>query len=217
MVTVKLLERVGVPHFLDFAASLGLPLRAQNGLSLALGTGDVTLDDLVRAYAALAAGGTEPQARTILRIHDRRTGTWIDQATAVSPVMDPGAAFVTTQMLKDVLTYGTAKNLHRFAQTRPCAGKTGTTETMWTPGSWATRPSWWPGSGWALTSPGPWAAGSPGARRPRPSGPASWPRRWPGARRWTSPCRTRWSPPPSTRRTGSWLRTDARTSRWSSS
>lgn len=128
VVTVKLLERVGVPHFLDLATSLGLPLRAQDGLSLALGTGDVTLDGLVRAYAALAAGGTEPQARTILRIHDRRTGTWIDQGTAVSPVMDPGAAFVTTQMLKDVLTYGTAKNLHRFAQTRPCAGKTGTTE-----------------------------------------------------------------------------------------
>ena len=217
VVTVKLLERVGVPHFLDLATSLGLPLRAQDGLSLALGTGDVTLDGLVRAYAALAAGGTEPQARTILRIHDRRTGTWIDQGTAVSPVMDPGAAFVTTQMLKDVLTYGTAKNLHRFAQTRPCAGKTGTTENYVDAWFVGYTPQLVAGVWVGFDQPRPVGRGSPGARRPRPSGPASWPRRWPGARRWTSPCRTRWSPPPSTRRTGSWLRTDARTSRWSSS
>ena len=40
----------------------------------------------------------------------------------------PAAAYITTQMMKDVLTYGTAKTLKKFSQARPCAGKTGTTD-----------------------------------------------------------------------------------------
>ncbi len=128
VVTVKLLEAIGVPYFVDFAGKLGLPLRAESGLSLALGADDVTLSDLVQAYTPLAAGGSRATARTILRIHDRRTGAWTDIPPTVTPGFTPAAAFVTTQMMKDVLTYGTAKSLKKFSQTRPAAGKTGTTE-----------------------------------------------------------------------------------------
>ena len=128
VVTVKLLETVGVPHFVDFAQRMGLSLRTQSGLSLALGTDVVTLSDLAEAYTPLAAGGMRAQARTILKIHDRRHRTWTDVSPVLAPVLDPGVAFVTTHMMKDVLTYGTAKTLRRFAQTRPCAGKTGTTD-----------------------------------------------------------------------------------------
>ncbi|MGA2083109.1 MAG: PBP1A family penicillin-binding protein [Holophaga sp.] len=130
VVTVKLLDQIGVPRLVDFAGRMGLSLRAQDGLALALGTDEVTLDDLVQAYTPLAAGGVRAQGRTILRIHDRRTGAWTEEGTALAPAMDPGAAFVATQMLKDVLTYGTAKNLRAFAQKHPCAGKTGTTENF---------------------------------------------------------------------------------------
>ena len=41
--------------------------------------------------------------------------------------MDPATAYVTTSMLKDVLTYGTAKGLRKLSGQRPMAGKTGTT------------------------------------------------------------------------------------------
>ena len=44
------------------------------------------------------------------------------------PSFPPATAYVTTQMLKDVLIYGTAKSIHSFAQERPAAGKTGTTD-----------------------------------------------------------------------------------------
>jgi membrane carboxypeptidase/penicillin-binding protein len=46
----------------------------------------------------------------------------------VVPVLSPGAAFVTTRMLQDVMVYGTAKSLQSFAAERPAAGKTGTTD-----------------------------------------------------------------------------------------
>jgi 1A family penicillin-binding protein len=128
VIAVKLLDTIGVPYFVDFAGRMGLPLRAENGLSLALGTDEVTLNDLVLAYTPLATGGLRPEARTIIRIYDNKHHSWTETPPAVAPVLSPAAAFVTTQMLKDVMTYGTAKSLKAFSQKRPAAGKTGTTD-----------------------------------------------------------------------------------------
>jgi len=128
VITVKLLEAVGVPYFVDFARRLGLSLRTPNDLSLALGTDEVTLHDLVFAYAPLANGGLRPEPRTIVRIYDRRRQAWTEYPAAASPVISPATAYVTTRMLTDVLVYGTAKSLNKFSQQRPAAGKTGTTD-----------------------------------------------------------------------------------------
>nr|WP_236685705.1 PBP1A family penicillin-binding protein [Geobacter pickeringii] len=128
VIAVKLLEAIGVPYFVDFAAKVGLPLRPNNNLSLALGTDEVTLNELVQAYTPLATGGLRSEARMIVRIYDRNRRSWTENPPAVTPVLSPAAAFVTTQMLKDVMVYGTAKSLKRFSQQRPSAGKTGTTD-----------------------------------------------------------------------------------------
>lgn len=128
VVAVKLLDTIGVPYFVDFAGKMGLPLRAQNGLSLALGTDEVTLNDLVQAYTPLASGGMRSEARVIIRVYDSRRRNWTDNPPIITPVLAPATAYVTTQMLKDVLTYGTAKGLRKFSQARPSAGKTGTTD-----------------------------------------------------------------------------------------
>ena len=42
--------------------------------------------------------------------------------------ISPAVAYVTTQMLKDVMNYGTAKSLKKFSLAHPSAGKTGTTD-----------------------------------------------------------------------------------------
>jgi len=47
---------------------------------------------------------------------------------SIAPALNPATAYVTTQMLKDVMTYGTAKGLKKFSVERPSAGKTGTTD-----------------------------------------------------------------------------------------
>jgi 1A family penicillin-binding protein len=128
VITVKLLEAIGVPYFVGFAGNLGLPLRAQNNLSLALGTEEVTLYDLVQAYTPLANGGLRSESRAIIRIYDHNRQTWTESPPALTPVLSPAAAFVTTRMLKDVMVYGTAKSLKAFNRERPSAGKTGTTD-----------------------------------------------------------------------------------------
>jgi len=128
IIAIKLLEAVGVPGFVEFAAKVGLPQRIENGLSLALGTDEVTLNDLVLAYTPLVTGGMRPEPRTIIRVYDSRRRNWTENPPVVTPVIAPATAYVTTQMLKDVLTYGTAKGLRKFSQARPSAGKTGTTD-----------------------------------------------------------------------------------------
>lgn len=128
VIAVKLLDGVGVPYFVDFAGRMGLPQRVENGLSLALGTDEVTLGDLVLAYTPLAAGGVRPEARVIIRVYDSKHRTWVENPPVAIPVISPAVAYVTTQMLKDVMTYGTAKSLRKFSQAHPSAGKTGTTD-----------------------------------------------------------------------------------------
>jgi penicillin-binding protein 2D len=128
IITVKLLDTIGVPYFVAFAGTLGLTLRSPNDLSLALGTEEVTLNDLILAYTPLANGGLRPEGRTIIRIFDRNRNTWLENQPVINPVLSPATAYVTTQMLKDVLIYGTGKSIHTFSQERPAAGKTGTTD-----------------------------------------------------------------------------------------
>ncbi len=158
VIAVKLLDAIGIPYFEEFATRMGLPLRPSNNLSLALGTEEVTLHDLVAAYAPFANGGVKPLSRTILRVYHRNRKTWTETPASEISVMSPAAAFVTTQMLKDVLDYGTARGLKKFSQKRPAAGKTGTTDDY--------RDAWFIGYTPQLVA-GVWV----GYDKPRPGGP----------------------------------------------
>lgn len=157
IITIKLLDGIGVPSFVDFANAMGLPLHKPGDLSLALGTEEVSLNELVLAYAPLANGGLRPRPRTILRIYDRARNSWTTTPTEVTPVISPATAFITTQILKDVMLYGTAKNLKKFATERPAAGKTGTTNDY--------RDAWFVGYTPRMVT-GVWV----GHDRPRPGG-----------------------------------------------
>jgi 1A family penicillin-binding protein len=128
IITTKLLDAIGVGDFVRFAKTLGLSLRLPNDLSLALGTDEVTLSDLMLAYAPLANGGARPEPRTIIRIYERYRNNWTEIPPVVNPVLSPAIAYITTSMLKDVLIYGTAKSLYSFSREHPAAGKTGTTD-----------------------------------------------------------------------------------------
>lgn len=157
IIAVKLLEAIGTAYFADFAGTLGLSLQARNDLSMALGTEEVTLNEMVATYAPLANGGLRVQPRTIVRIYEKASKTWVHIPSQTSPVMSPAAAFVTTQMLRDVLVSGTAKNLKKFAGQYPSAGKTGTTSDY--------RDAWFVGYTPKLVT-GVWV----GHDKPRPGG-----------------------------------------------
>ena len=151
------MEHIGIPAFLEYAARLGLFLRSPNDLSLALGTEELSLSELVLSYVPLANQGSRVEPRTILRIYDKNRQTWTENPAVVQPAISPATGYVITQMLKDVLTYGTAKSIAGFALERPAAGKTGTTDDY--------RDAWFVGYTPQLIT-GIWV----GHDRPRPGG-----------------------------------------------
>src|SRR5205085_6208106 len=95
-------------------------------MSLALGTGEVNLVELVAAYAPFANGGAGVWPYGIAEIRDsdgkivfRRSGS------GAGRVVSPELASTMNEMLSGVIGHGTGKSA---ALPRPAAGKTGTTQ-----------------------------------------------------------------------------------------
>nr|MBC7245205.1 PBP1A family penicillin-binding protein [Chloroflexota bacterium] len=129
---VKTLQFVTLPGMLEMAHRLGITSlnRADYGLSLTLGGGDITLLELTSAYAVFANGGQRVLPTPILRIEDS-AGRLIVQASeeAGAQILDPRHAYLITSILSDkearIPTFGRNNPLEL---SRPAAVKTGTTD-----------------------------------------------------------------------------------------
>lgn len=129
--TIKLLQQVGTGPVIQAARRLGITSPLAAVPSLALGTSEVTLLELVRAYAVLANGGIASRPYFIERIEDRRGRLWERTAPHHEEVLDPQSAFVLTSMLQSVIDWGTGHNAREiYGITAPAAGKTGTTDDL---------------------------------------------------------------------------------------
>jgi penicillin-binding protein 1A len=69
--TVKILQDIGIPSVLERASALGIKEELEPNLSLALGSSEVTMLEMVRAYSAFATGGRLVEPIFILEIRDR--------------------------------------------------------------------------------------------------------------------------------------------------
>jgi membrane carboxypeptidase/penicillin-binding protein len=117
---------IGPERIAATAKRLGItsPLRAVP--SLALGSSEVTLLELVRAYGVLAAGGNLADTRTMLG-HARYGDPFREPGSdRVSPVADPAAAYLVTSALEGAVSRGTGRALNASGRFDGIAGKTGT-------------------------------------------------------------------------------------------
>ncbi|MDR3281674.1 MAG: penicillin-binding protein 1A [Endomicrobium sp.] len=123
--TVDIIMKITPEKVIQTARSLGISTPLTNSLSLALGSSEVTLQEMVSAFATLASGGIKSNPYFITKIIDK-DGKILEQYTPEQKeVFSPQICYITTNMLKGVIERGSgwyAKNLGR-----PCAGKTGTT------------------------------------------------------------------------------------------
>lgn len=128
IITVKLLDAIEIQPVGDLAQRVGIRSPLASNLSLALGTSEVSLQELVYAYSAFANSGQLPSPVAILRITNG-TGNTIYQGTpTVSQALSRETAYLVTDMLRGVVDYGTGKSVRKFGFRRACAGKTGTTD-----------------------------------------------------------------------------------------
>ena len=123
---VRMLQEVGIPQTVSYAQRLGLG-SLPSVPSLALGSGEVTLLSMTRAFGAFADGGFVHRPIIIRRVTDAR-GATVFQATPSRQVAVSGAtAFLMANMLADVINAGTANKARQLGFRLPAAGKTGTT------------------------------------------------------------------------------------------
>jgi penicillin-binding protein 1A len=129
VVTVKILQDIGVDYTIDYARKLGITTDLTRTLSLALGSSGVSLFELARAYSVFANQGQLVEPVFTTKIVDR-DGTALEEAAPDRrQVIEKDTAFLMTSLLESVVQHGTGQRMKALG--RPSAGKTGTTNDMY--------------------------------------------------------------------------------------
>jgi 1A family penicillin-binding protein len=123
---VRLLEEIGISRTVDYAKRLGVG-SVPSVPSLALGSGEVTLEGMTSAYATFASAGVHHLPVVIRRVEDREGRVIFETPDTSTQVLSEHTAFLLSSMLSDVVNYGTAWKARRVGFQLPAAGKTGTT------------------------------------------------------------------------------------------
>jgi penicillin-binding protein 1A len=123
---VRMLQEIGIGRAVQEARDLGIG-EVPSVPSLALGSGEVTLQSMTAAYGAFANHGIVPKPMLIRRVEDR-DGVLLYQAhETTSRAVSDVTAFLMSTMLADVINAGTAARARAMGFRLPAAGKTGTT------------------------------------------------------------------------------------------
>jgi penicillin-binding protein 1A len=124
-VAVQLADAVGIQSVIDTARKLGVQSELPAVPSLALGAGEVTLLEMTRALAAIAADAesVEPYAIRAIRNGDRVL--YSRQKTQLHPASNPAARAAMHDILASVVREGTARGARINV---PAEGKTGTSQ-----------------------------------------------------------------------------------------
>jgi len=128
VVTVKLLQRVGVRNVVDLAKRLGITSPLDKNYSLALGSSGVTLQELTSAYSVFANQGRRAEPYFIRRITDYDGKVIEQREPSNEDAVSSDVAYIMTSMLEEVVRNGTGWKMQELG--RPSAGKTGTTNNF---------------------------------------------------------------------------------------
>lgn len=157
VVSVKILESIGVDTAIDYAKKLGITSPLAANLTLALGSSSVTPLELTSAYAVFASGGFRNDPYFITRVEDGDGRVLEHYAPARPPVFSPSSSatgdtesavtlsddavqltstpvisretsYLITNLMQSVVSSGTGQRARALG--RPVAGKTGTTNDM---------------------------------------------------------------------------------------
>jgi penicillin-binding protein 1A len=125
-VAAQVAQRAGIGNVIATAHRLGIASELARDASLALGTSEVNLLELVTAYVPFANGGYGVLAYGVAEIWDTDGNILYRRAGGgTGRVVAPELVGAMNRMLAGVMTQGTGKNA---ALGRPAAGKTGTTQ-----------------------------------------------------------------------------------------
>ncbi|TKG95551.1 penicillin-binding protein [Puteibacter caeruleilacunae] len=131
-VAVDMIFKAGVEQTVDLANNMGITSELPEYPSLALGTANISLLDMVKAYSVMANRGKKVAPYYLVKITDAK-GKLIHDFTENNPrpeqVVDQQYADIINHMLRSVVNDGTGRSLRRiYKLDNDIAGKTGTTQ-----------------------------------------------------------------------------------------
>src|SRR5690554_235267 len=146
-ITARLMDKVGPQPVVDLVKKLGVEADIPVVPSIALGSADLSVYEMVGAYSAFANKGVYTKPVMVTHIEDKN-GTILYQFTPETrDVLSEEAAYVTVKLMEGVTEGGSGARLRRtwmpesgvykeimtgypYGFTNPIAGKTGTTQNQ---------------------------------------------------------------------------------------
>ena len=125
VVTVRLVDAMGIDSLLAFAQSLGIHDDMPRNLSIALGSFSVTPIEMAGIYNVFASNGMKSKPVAVKYITDIKGRILETSEPEPEQVISPQTAFLITSMMEDVVRQGTGWRAKALGW--PVAGKTGTT------------------------------------------------------------------------------------------
>jgi len=147
-VTARLIDRVGPKPVIELVRKMGVDTKnIVAAPSIALGTPDVSLFEMVGAYGAFANQGVFIKPTLITRIEDKNGTILFQHIPETKDVLSQEAAYVTISLMEGVTQSGSGQRLRHswagkapvykkiitgypFEFKNPIAGKTGTTQNQ---------------------------------------------------------------------------------------
>src|SRR5712671_3610842 len=125
--SVRVGQFAGLDAVQKIATTLNLSDNVPRGPAIYIGAFETNLKDLTAAYTVFPNAGVRRQAYIIERIDDAEHQPVYRASHIAAPSLDSSAAWMTSQLMEEVLTRGTAAAARSLGFKLPAAGKTGTT------------------------------------------------------------------------------------------
>lgn len=146
-VTAQLIDRVGPKSVVSIVKNLGLTSHILEVPSIALGTSDVNVYEMVGAYGVFVNQGVYVKPVTVTRIEDRNGTVLYEYVPKTKDVLSKEVAYTMLNLMQGVTQGGSGTRLRHSYQkkttvykeiitgypygfTNPIAGKTGTTQNQ---------------------------------------------------------------------------------------
>ncbi|MDA2926499.1 PBP1A family penicillin-binding protein [Acidobacteria bacterium AH-259-G07] len=123
--TIRLANALGVERVIEVAHRFGIQRELPPYLPVALGAGELTLQEITSAFTAFPNNGVRAHAYFIKRVEDYHGGTLEEHQNAFEQVISPETAGKMIYLLRSAVEGGTAWRARSLS--RPIGGKTGTT------------------------------------------------------------------------------------------
>ncbi len=126
--TAAILDQITPQTGVDYCKRFGLSTTLYPYLSLALGTFEMRLIEMVSAYSVFPNRGVRVKPSFILKIEDRDGNLLEESKVESEDVISPQTAYIMTYILEGVVERGTGRGASVLLPDKPLGGKTGTTD-----------------------------------------------------------------------------------------